>query len=130
VIIMKRIATLLFVLMAGMAGSPVHAQNQPAPAQAQAPAGGKDPKSCIDVGVNGYRAPSYDCLTEQMTPANTPSNATPPGLASGWVANAPSNQLGLANEAATRTRMGNTFGKSAQPQRPPAQNFSPLMNGR
>lgn len=123
---MKRIATLLFVLMAGTAVLPVHAQNQAAPA----PTAGKDPKSCIDVGVNGYRTPSYDCLTEQMSPPNTPSNATPPGMASGWVANAPSNQLGLANEAATRTRMGNTFGKSAQPQRPPAQNFSPLMNGR
>ena len=31
----------------------------------------------------------------------------------------PPNQVGLATPAATSTRMGNTFGTSVKPQRPP-----------
>ncbi|RCJ05512.1 hypothetical protein DDK22_26295 [Cupriavidus necator] len=34
------------------------------------------------------------------------------------IAQRPSNQLGLYNEAATSHRMGNTFGTSVYPQRP------------
>jgi len=88
---------------------------------------------CVEVTVNGERAPSYDCLTQKMRPpASAPRDADgTPQLASEAIANRPSNQLGLFNRAATGTRMGNTFGTSVYPQRPPpVAPVSPLMRGR
>lgn len=126
---MKRIASLAIFLALGLAsGLPV------ASAQAQGitvkpPAAESGPQPCIDVTVNGYKTPSFDCLTQQMTP-QAPAGGTSPGLASGAVANTPSNQLGLANEAAFRNRMGNAAGTSVHPQRPAPPPASPLMQGR
>lgn len=74
--------------------------------------------ACVDVEVNGERAPSYTCLTQQLTPSRD-AKADERGLASESIANRPSNQLGLYNRAATEHRMGNTFGTSVLPQRPP-----------
>ncbi|PLP98484.1 hypothetical protein [Cupriavidus pauculus] len=73
--------------------------------------------ACVDVEVNGERAPSYACLTQQLAP---PHNAKTEQrqLGSESIANRPSNQLGLYNRAATEHRMGNTFGSSVLPQRP------------
>ncbi|SAI65578.1 Uncharacterised protein [Bordetella ansorpii] len=93
----------------------------PSAVLAQAPAVPSDsraaPASCVDVEVNGYRAPSYDCLSQQMAPrARAPHEN--PALASEGVARMPSNQLGLFNRAATSNRMGSNFGNSAFPQRP------------
>ncbi|WP_208509215.1 hypothetical protein [Variovorax paradoxus] len=101
---------------------------QGAMAQEAAPA-----NPCVEVTVNGERAPSYDCLTQKMRPpASAPRDADgTPQLASEAIANRPSNQLGLFNRAATSTRMGNTFGTSVYPQRPPTvAPVSPLMPGR
>ncbi|WP_065260553.1 hypothetical protein [Pseudomonas bananamidigenes] len=75
---------------------------------------------CVEVTVGGYKAPNYDCLSQQMgnnpdgakaaqknqEAMNVPVNKRPP------------NQVGLATPAATSTRMGNTFGTSVKPQRP------------
>lgn len=84
-----------------------------------------EPASCVEVEVNGYRAPSYDCLSQQMAPrARAPHEA--PGLASEGVARTPSNQLGLFNRAATSNRMGSNFGNSAFPQRPAPIYTSPV----
>ncbi|MBC3375840.1 hypothetical protein J3P95_13775 [Pseudomonas sp. Z5-35] len=77
-------------------------------------------EGCINVEVNGYKALSYECLSEQM--------ANPKGTAAARknqeAMNVPidqraPNKLGLYNQSATRIRMGNTFGNSALPQRPP-----------
>lgn len=76
-------------------------------------------QGCINVEINGYKALSYECLSEQL--------ANPQGAAAARANQAamnvpierrPANQLGLYNQSATRIRMGNTFGKSAQAQRP------------
>ncbi|VVP08675.1 hypothetical protein [Pseudomonas fluorescens] len=82
----------------------------------------EEPLGCVDVSVGGYKAPDYNCLSQQMgnnpqgaaaaqknlEAMNVPINKRPP------------NQVGLATPAATSTRMGNTFGTSVKPQRPPA----------
>ncbi|MFH0129391.1 hypothetical protein ACGLHS_04225 [Variovorax sp. VaC1] len=77
--------------------------------------------SCVEVVVNGERTPSYACLTQKLRPTAPPRTAdgAPPGLASEAITQRPSNQLGLFNRAATEHRMGNTFGTSVYPQRPP-----------
>ncbi|MBV4478258.1 hypothetical protein [Pseudomonas botevensis] len=81
----------------------------------------EQPLGCVEVTVGGYKAPNYDCLSQQMgnnpdgakaaqknqEALNVPVNKRPP------------NQVGLATPAATSTRMGNTFGTSVKPQRPP-----------
>jgi hypothetical protein len=89
-----------------------------------------EPSNCFDVEVNGQHAPpSFNCLTQKLQPTAPPAqqNGTP-GLASEAIVNRPSNQLGLFNRAATSNRMGNTFGTSVFPQRPPSQ-FGPAPMG-
>lgn len=102
--------------------------NAVAQAASQAEDSGAD--SCVEVTVNGERTPSYACLTQKLrpaAPARGPGDA-PPGTASEAITQRPSNQLGLFNRAATGHRMGNTFGTSVYPQRPPpAAPSSPLV---
>ena len=93
----------------------------------------EQPPSCVEVTVGGYKAPDYNCLSQQM--GNNPEGAVA-AQKNQQSMNVPSNkrpphQLGLATPAATSTRMGNTFGTSVKPQRPaPATGTSPLLNGR
>ncbi|WP_411886456.1 hypothetical protein [Polaromonas sp. YR568] len=99
---------------------------QPAPAAsaaAAAAAAADDAASCIEVEVNGEKTPSFACLTQKLRPAADARNASlpPPALGSEAIILRPSNQLGLFNRAATSNRMGNTFGTSVYPQRPPPQ---------
>ncbi len=79
--------------------------------------------SCVEVEVDGVRAPSYACLTQKMSPSTGTSGSQrpPSGLASEAIVQRPSNQLGLFNRAAMSNRMGNAFGTSVYPQRPPSQ---------
>ena len=87
---------------------PVHAETAPT-------------AGCIEVKVGEYRAPDYNCLSQQMSnPQGTAAvrknqQAMNPGIDK----RAP-NAIGLATPAATSVRMGNTFGSSVKPQRPPA----------
>jgi hypothetical protein len=79
------------------------------------------PTPCFEVEVNGERAPSYECLTQKLRPAPSAGGAapTPALMGSEAIVQRPSNQLGLFNRQATANRMGNTFGTSVYPQRPP-----------
>ena len=82
----------------------------------------EEPLGCVDVSVGGYKAPDYNCLSQQM--GNNPEGAAAAqkNLEAMKVPinKRPPNQVGLATPAATSTRMGNTFGTSVKPQRPPA----------
>lgn len=102
-----------------------------AAAQTASQAGDAGADSCVEVMVNGERTPSYACLTQKLRPASPPRGVgdAQPGMASEAITQRPSNQLGLFNRAATGHRMGNTFGTSVHPQRPPpAVPASPLMS--
>ncbi|MGO4812103.1 hypothetical protein AB4156_21320 [Cupriavidus sp. 2MCAB6] len=75
--------------------------------------------SCVEVEVDGVRAPSFTCLTQKLIPK--PGPGEPPSdrkLASEAIVERPSNALGLFNYSATSHRMGNTFGTLVTPQRP------------
>lgn len=118
-----RTPTLIALLSAFLLQAPALATEPQAPTAAL-------PSACVDVEVGGYRALSYDCLSQQMAPSkdHTPGN---PALASEDIAKQAANRLGLFNQSATSNRMGNQFGKSAFPQRPPAvPNTSPLLGGK
>ncbi|MNR78010.1 hypothetical protein D3C72_86960 [compost metagenome] len=75
--------------------------------------------ACVDVEVDGVRAPSYNCLSQKLQPKPTPKPASATQMGSESIIQRPSNELGLFNRAASGHRMGNTFGTSVYPQRPP-----------
>lgn len=84
------------------------------------PVRAEETPGCIDVSVGGYKAPDYGCLSRQM--GNEPDAAkaeqhNQAEMKEAFNKKSPS-QKGLATPAATGTRMGNTFGTSAKPQRP------------
>ena len=81
----------------------------------------EEPLGCVEVTVGGYKAPNYDCLSQQMGNNSDGAAAARKNMEALNVPvhkRAP-NQVGLATPAATSTRMGNTFGTSVKPQRPP-----------
>lgn len=116
----QALGRLLSLLLAAMLmHAPVSAndtQATPAAKPSAKPAGAAD-GACIDTEVNGYRALSYDCLNQKMAPAATARPA--PQLESEAITQRPPNQMGLPTPATIGNRMGNTFGTSAYPQRPP-----------
>jgi hypothetical protein len=93
----------------------------------------EEPLGCVDVTVAGYKAPDYNCLSQQMG-GNTDGAAAAKNNRDAMnvpVNKRPPNQVGLATPAATSTRMGNTFGTSVKPQRPaPVTGTSPLLNAK
>ena len=95
---MKRL--LMLLLCAGLA-STVHAEETP---------GG-----CVEARVDGYKAPDYGCLSQQMgakaAQKNREAREKP-------VHQRPPNQMGLSTPAATSVRMGNTFATGVKPQLP------------
>jgi hypothetical protein len=93
----------------------------------------EEPGGCVEVSVGGYKAPDYNCLSQQM--GNNPEGAAAAQKNQQGmnvpINKRPPSQIGLATPAATSTRMGNTFGTSVKPQRPaPASGTSPLLIGK
>lgn len=75
--------------------------------------------SCISAEVNGYKALSYDCLTQRLTnPQGAEAARRNQAAMQVPIERRPANQLGLATPAATGVRMGSNFGQSVLPQRP------------
>ncbi|KHA79498.1 hypothetical protein NC77_07285 [Janthinobacterium lividum] len=120
-------ARLLSLLLLACAALPAQADEHTVVVKAAAPQ-----KGCVDVEVNGQRAPSMSCLNEKLLPNSNEIKRQPPALSGAEAAvQRPSNQLGLYNRAALEHRMGNAFGKSVTPQRPPAPApASPLLPAR
>lgn len=87
---------------------------------------------CVEVDVAGHKEQSLACLSEKLLPpARAKKGPAAAPSAAEAIAQRPSNQIGLYNRAATEHRMGNAFGKSVTPQRPPpATPASPLIPGR
>ena len=85
--------------------------------------------ACVTDDTDGKRASDFACLSERM--AGTTAQRTPPQvLGSEAITGRPPSALGLAHREATRQRMGNTFGISTTPQRPPAPAPAPPLGGK
>jgi hypothetical protein len=90
-----------------------------------------EPIRCIEVEVNGQRIPDYGCFSQMLAGEVAPAEKSDASLpASERIARRPPTELGLANRAATSQRMGNAFGKSTTPQRPPPAVPRPIIPGR
>ena len=76
--------------------------------------------NCAEVSVDGYKAPDYGCLSQQMGNDTNATEAAKKNREAQGIAvdKRPPNKVGLATPAATSVRMGNTFGTSVKPQRP------------
>jgi hypothetical protein len=80
--------------------------------------------SCVDVQVEGARSLSYDCLNQQLKDDAQQQGGSPPAVAAKDVlGNGAPTTVGTFSYTGTSIRMGNAFGKSAIPQRPPAPSF-------
>ncbi len=105
----------------------------PEPAQAQASATVTLPPlhvdapsaTCVDVEVDGERRPAFECLNHELKAAAQGANPSDPDAQLKAVAgNGAPNQVGTFSYTGESIRMGNAFGKSAFPQRPPAPVYS------
>ena len=80
---------------------------------------------CVDVRIG--QETYYDCLNQKLRRLAEQSHGAP--LESSVTATSPAPAVGTYNQAATRERMGNAFGISAFPQRPPPPVYvNPLIN--
>ncbi|WP_175968654.1 hypothetical protein [Burkholderia sp. BCC0322] len=115
----RGIATIVCLLLATGA----HAQVGRAAASAAAPApaspGSATKPVCVDAEVDGKRALSYDCLSQQLKP-NADPQAGASQTDSERLSKQPSNRLGTFNLSTERNRFGANWGRSATPQRPDA----------
>lgn len=85
--------------------------------------------TCVDVQIGDDRTPYLNCLNDEMQKSVQRERGVPLPAAP-LSANSSGNQIGTFNEAAARQRMGNAFGISPVPQRPPKPVFvSPLLPG-
>jgi hypothetical protein len=98
----------------------------PADAATPNPADADAAKVCADVRIGNDRAAALNCLNNQMQRKVEHEQGTPQPIAP-IDARSQSNEVGTANDAAAREKMGNAFGKSAVPQRPNPAFVSPLV---
>jgi hypothetical protein len=85
--------------------------------------------TCVDVQIGDDRTPYLNCLNEELQKSVQRERGVPQPAAP-LSATSSGNQIGTFNEAAARQRMGNAFGISPVPQRPPKPVFvSPLLPG-
>ncbi|MCQ3001088.1 hypothetical protein NLO98_15140 [Pseudomonas syringae] len=106
---MQPVSAFSFIALVFMASLPsAHAQTPPN-------------QGCIEVKVGQYTAPDYHCLSQQMgnVQGAAAQRKNQAAMNPGVEQRRP-NSLGLATPAATSVRMGNTFGRSVIPQRPPS----------
>lgn len=82
--------------------------------------GGPAPGPCVVVDIAGHRAGHLDCATDRLQAAADSAQAQTRAAIDTPVigAGSPDIQTGVANQTATRLRMGNALGNSVHPQRP------------
>lgn len=99
---------------------PVTVEAEPIANPPQTRIGGPAPGPCVTVDIAGHRAGHLECATDRLQAAADTAQAQSRSAIETPVigAGSPDVQTGVANQTATRQRMGNTFGTSVHPQRP------------
>jgi hypothetical protein len=93
-------------------------------AQDSEPPGRGPAESCVDVRIGDEL--SYACLNQELEKL-APMKRYSAEQDSPYSAGSPAPVVGTFNQAATRERLGNNFGKSVVPQRPPAPVYTPQL---
>lgn len=89
--------------------------------EGRATIGGKPADPCVGVDVAGRKAGSEDCAAQKLQDAaKAAQDHTDQGRDTANLPTATSHDtyIGVANQTATKQRLGNNFGKSVLPQRP------------
>ena len=94
-------------------------------AAADPPAGG-DAGPCVEVQIGNERLLDFDCINRQFR-LQADRQHMAPAPAAPVDARSSSTATGTANQAAAQQMMGDAFGKSAAPQRPPPQTYVPAL---
>jgi hypothetical protein len=81
---------------------------------------------CVDVQIGRDRAAGFECLNAEIQRSVDHERNAPP-IAAPVDARSPANSVGIATEDAARQKMGDSFGRSATPQRPQRTFNSPLV---
>jgi len=80
---------------------------------------------CVAVQVEGARSLSFDCLNQELKDsAQTRQDTAPAVTAKDVTGTGAPTAVGTFSFTATSIRMGNAFGHSAIPQRPPTPSFT------
>jgi hypothetical protein len=90
--------------------------------------GGKSPEGpCVIVEIAGERSGHLDCATQRLQEAARRAQDRARSAFDLPVpqAGSPDVQLGVANQTATRLRMGNALGRSVHPERPASHPRTP-----
>src|SRR5215467_5979576 len=95
------------------------------PALAATPAA-NPAQPCVDVQIGNDRTPYFNCLNDVLQ-RQVEREHNAPQITAPLDAKSPSNEVGIFNETAARQRMGNAFGVSPVPQRPPQVFVSPIV---
>ena len=140
-LVLALVAATLAMAQAASAQSDTQAPTQSGqsgpPPTATAPAGtigGPPPvaaEMCVEVDIAGYKAGHLDCATQRLRAATREAQERAPNAESFDVPSARSADVvtGVANQTATRQRMGNQFGVGVRPQRPPPPVYGPSPMG-
>ncbi len=127
----------MLLVVATCPGSVAHGQTAGVPAKPPAIIGGDAPRPtgdgpCVTVDIGGYRAGHLDCASRRLEAAARVAQAQArAGIETPVIdATSPDVRTGVANQTATRQRMGNTFGTSVYPQRPDRPPPVPRPGGR
>jgi hypothetical protein len=99
----------------------VQAQGADAPAS-------NDKRPCVDVQIGNDRTAYLNCLNDEMQRRVEHERSTPQ-IAPPIDAHSSSTQVGTFNDAAAGEHMGNAYGVSPVPQRPPARIFVNPVGG-
>lgn len=86
------------------------------------------PTSCIEVTIDGQKAPDMSCLNQELEQKAAAVRAAP--VLPPVDAHSASVQTGGFNQAAVAQQYGQNFGKSVEPYRPPAPVYAPPVGGR
>lgn len=89
--------------------------------------GGASGSVCVNVQIGNERVPDFDCINRQFRLQVEHIHTGAPVPVAPIDAHSSSITVGTANTAAAQQMMGNAFGKSAQPQRPPPPTFVPSL---
>jgi hypothetical protein len=89
------------------------------------------PGPCVDVQVGTEHISDLDCINQNLRTMSARQQGVPQAMpqTAPVDAHSSSTAVGTANQAAAREMMGNAFGKSATPQRPPSSYVNPLIGG-
>ncbi len=91
------------------------------------PSSATETQTCVDVRIGEDRTAYLNCINAQLN-RDVARQQQVPQPAAPIDTHSATNTIGIVDETAARQKMGDAFGRSAQPQRPERVYVSPLLS--